>query len=796
MIKTVLDLSDLKCQACIKKTIHALSLIPGVHGLNFDKENQVLSLQIDSSRLAQETLKEVRSWIGQNPCQCRIEQKKESPGHAFSLQLEGLHCAVCAAKIEKQVAKIPGVASAQLNIASKKLSITISEKKNSELLLKKIETIVHDLEPEVKVQRSFTGLESPWTFITITKVLRLSLGLSFFVLALFVKSIPLSAGFYFIAYLIFGWQVLLRSIKNIRRGDIFDEYFLMSIATLGAFAIKEYPEAVAVMLFFWLGDQFQQFAVHQSRQSIQSLVKLRPDKVNVLQEGKLISLDAEKVKIGDVFVLKAGDRVAIDGIIVEGSSHLDLSALTGESEPSIAVKGQQVLSGSINLRGLIHVQASKVFQESTMQRIMQLVESASEKKAQSEQLITRLARVYTPLVVLAALFLALVCPWVFPSIPWNIWLYRSFVFLVVSCPCALVISIPLSFFSGLGAASREGILIKGGNYLEALNSVSTILFDKTGTLTHGQFKVSKILPTARFQASEVLYYAALAEKYSLHPFAYPILQAYQNDLPEILPLEYQEIAGRGIILKLNQNEEILVGNIKLLKEHHIEIDDTLQEGTSGAYVAFNGHLAGFIALEDELKPETHGVMAWLRTWKIKHLGLLSGDRKSVANKIAQSLNLDMIHAELMPQDKATIMASLRSKMSKKEKLMFVGDGINDAPVLAQADIGVAMGAWGSDAAIEASDIVLMHQDLRKLPRAFQIARKTRQIIVQNIVFALSVKISVLLLGAFGFASMWEAVFADVGVTLLAVLNSMRILGQRKHNSFQGERNPSHVKKEN
>jgi Zn2+/Cd2+-exporting ATPase len=779
MVKTVLDLSDLKCQACIEKTIKALSLLQGVEGLSFDKEHNFLSIQIDASKSAKDTLLAIRGWIGQNPCHCRIDEKKELQGTALSLHLDGLHCAVCAAKIEKQVAQIQGVASAQLNIASKKLSITISEEKNQDALLKKIEAIVHDLEPEVKVQRAYTGIETPWSFITKTKVLRLILGLFFFVSAFFVKPLFLTTGFYFIAYLIFGWQVLLRSFKNIRRGDIFDEYFLMSIATLGAFAIKEYPEAVAVMLFFWLGDQFQQYAVHQSRQSIQSLLKLRPDKVNVLQEDKQIPLDAEKVKIGDVFVLKAGDRVSIDGIIIEGSTHLDLSAITGESEPSVAVKGQQVLSGSINLRGLIHVQATKAFQESTMQRIMQLVESASEKKAVSEQLITRLARVYTPLVVVAALFLALVCPWIFPSIPWNLWLYRSFVFLVVSCPCALVISIPLSFFSGLGAASREGILIKGGNYLEALNHVSTILFDKTGTLTHGQFRVSKIFPTADFQASEVLYYAAMAEKYSLHPFAYPILQAYQKDLPEILPLEYQEIAGKGIILKLDQKEEILVGNLKLLKEHHIELADTFQEGTSGAYVAFNGQLAGYIALEDELKPETHGVMTWLRTWKIKHLGLLSGDRKSVADKIAYSLGFDMIHAELMPQDKATIMASLRAKMNKREKLMFVGDGINDAPVLAQADIGVAMGAWGSDAAIEASDIVLMHQDLRKLPRAFQIARKTRQIIIQNIVFALSVKVLVLLLGAFGFASMWEAVFADVGVTLIAVLNSMRILGQRK-----------------
>jgi Cd2+/Zn2+-exporting ATPase len=782
MIKTELDLSHLKCQACTEKTIKALSLLPGVEGLSFDKEHNLLSIQIDSSRSAQETLLTIRRWIGQNPCECRISESIGTEGRALSLHLQGLHCAVCAAKIEKRVAKLSGVFSAQLNLATKKLSLSIDSNKNQEELLRQTEAIIHDLEPEIEVQRSYTGTEKPLVFFSQSKRIRFLLGLSLFITALFIKQPFIALGFYLSAYLIFGWQVLLRSFRNIRRGEWFDEYFLMSIATLGAFAIREFPEAVAVMLFFWLGDQFQQYAVHQSRQSIQSLLKLRPDKVNVLQEDKLVPMDADKIKVGDVFVLKAGDRVAVDGIIVEGSSYLDLSALTGESVPSAVVKGQQVLSGSINLTGLIHIQASKAFQESTMQRIMQMVEAASEKKAVSEQLITRLARFYTPLVVFAALFLALLCPWLFPSISWNLWLYRSFVFLVVSCPCALVISIPLSFFSGLGAASREGILIKGGNFLEALNQVSTILFDKTGTLTQGQFKVSKILPTANFQASEVLYYAALAEKYSLHPFAYPILQACPKDLPEILPLEYQEIAGKGIVLKLDQKEEILVGNRKLMEEHHIVMDEKWQVSGSGAYVAFNGNWIGYIALEDELKPEAQGVMSWLRKWQIKHLGLLSGDRKSVAEKIAQSLGFDMVHAELMPQDKANIMASMRSKMNKKEKLMFVGDGINDAPVLAQADIGVAMGAWGSDAAIEASDIVLMHQDLRKLPRAFQIARKTRLIIGQNIVFALTVKGLVLLLGAFGFASMWEAVFADVGVTLLAVLNSMRILSKSKQRS--------------
>ncbi len=778
-----ITLPSISCRQCFDKLLEDVQSIKGVVRANVDQDHDKLLLTIRALESPEKIMSQIYSVLGRIPSKCTLHAISLDETHAFSLLLEGLHCASCASKIEKRIQQLEGVCSAQFNIASKKMSLQINIKKDKKKIIAQAEKIIHDMEPGVIVQASATGRLSGWKFFTIPKMLKLLAGLGCLLLAFLVKVPFLSMILYIAAYLVFGWQVVYKAIRNVIRGEWFDEYFLMSIATLGALAIGEYPEAVAVMLFFWVGDQFQQYAVHQSRQSIESVLKLRPDKALIRRNGEEVSLDPEKVRIGDILIVKPGERVSLDGTVVEGSSTLDLSALTGESVPLGIGINDKVLSGSINLNALLHLRVDQLYENSTMNRILQLVESAAEKKATTEQLITRLSKYYTPLVVSLAAILALVFPWLFPSVPWNVWLYRSFVFLVVSCPCALVISIPLSFFSGIGAASKEGVLIKGGNYLEALNQVKTILFDKTGTLTHGQFKVSDIQAISQYTSDDILYYAALAEKYSTHPFAYPILQAYEGNLPENLIIEYQEISGQGIRLSMDKGTAVLFGNKKLMEAYGVAIDTTLKSGFTGAYLSIDGVCAGYIALADELREEAGEVVNWLKSWGVRHLGMLTGDQEVVAGRIRKNIQLDSVYAELMPQEKADRMSLIRATMARNEKVMFVGDGLNDAPVLAQADIGVAMGAWGSDAAIASADIVMMHNDLRKLTRAFEIARRTRTIIWQNIVFALAVKGLVLLLGALGYAGMWEAVFADVGVTLIAVLNAMRIFRRGKRKEF-------------
>ncbi len=575
---------------------------------------------------------------------------------------------------------------------------------------------------------------------------------------------------YLVPYAIVGWDVLWKAVRNIRAGQVFDENFLMAVATLGAFGCGEYPEAVAVMLFYQVGELFQSIAVGRSRKSISDLMDIRPDYANIEQDGALVQVSPEQVHIGDLIVVKAGEKIPLDGVVRQGTSSVDTAALTGESLPRDVAPGSAVISGCVNLSGLLHVEVEKEFEDSTVSKILDLVENSSSKKAKAENFITKFARYYTPVVVLAALVLAIV-----PSLltgAWNVWIQRGLTFLVVSCPCALVISVPLSFFGGIGGASKKGILVKGGNYLEAMADAGIVVFDKTGTLTRGNFVVSGVYPQG-ISKEALLEMAALAEGYSDHPISRSLKEAWGNDLDLSRLSEIHEVAGHGIEAKVD-GRQVLAGNEKLLRKHGIECPACAQVGTV-IHVAVEGSYAGCIVISDEIKPDAAKAVRALHAAGVRKTVMLTGDRRAVGEAVAQELGLDEVHAELLPAQKVAQVERLLDQKSAKEKLLFVGDGVNDAPVLSRADIGIAMGAMGSDAAIEAADVVLMDDAPSKLPEAIRIAKKTLRIVHQNIVFSLAVKALVLALTAVGIANMWWAVFADVGVMVLAVLNASRML---------------------
>jgi len=602
------------------------------------------------------------------------------------------------------------------------------------------------------------------------------IGIVLYALAFILPLSPMSEKLIFLAsYLFVGTEVLLKAAKNILKGQIFDENFLMALATIGAFAIGEFPEAVAVMIFYQIGEFFQDMAVNHSRKSIQALMDIRPDYAHLkIEEGSKV-VSPEKIRIGDLILVKPGEKIPLDGIVVEGSSTLDTSALTGESLPREVKVNDEVLSGSINQRGLLTIKVTKLFSESTVSKILDLVQNASSKKAPTENFITKFARYYTPAVVISAALLAFLPPLFIPNATFSEWIYRALIFLVISCPCALVVSIPLGFFGGIGGASKNGILIKGSNFLEALNDVHTVVFDKTGTLTKGVFKVTQIIPTGNLSKETLLEYAALAESYSTHPIALSILKAYEKNIDKTRISMVEEIPGHGVKVTID-GKEVLVGNKKLMLEYNIHID----ANTSGTlvYIAVDGNYEGLIVISDEIKEDSAKAIAALKTLGIKKTVMLTGDHHSTAKEIANQLNLDEVHSQLLPHEKVEKLESIQNQMLSKQKLIFAGDGINDAPVLARADIGIAMGGVGSDAAIEAADIVLMTDEPSKIVSAIKIARKTRRIVWENIIFALGVKIFVLALGAFGFATMWAAVFSDVGVALIAVLNAMRVLNAK------------------
>ena len=584
---------------------------------------------------------------------------------------------------------------------------------------------------------------------------------------------------YLIPYLVIGYDIVYKAVRNISHGQVFDENFLMMVATFGAFGVKEYSEAVAVMLFYQVGELFQNYAVGKSRQSISDMMNICPEYANIEEDGVLTQVDPDDVEVGTIIVVKPGERIPLDGIVTEGTSMIDTAALTGESVPRRATVGDEIISGCVNGSSTIKVKVTKAFEDSTVARILELVENASSKKAKVENFITRFAKYYTPVVTIGAVILAILPPLILGG-GWADWIQRACIFLVISCPCALVISVPLGFFGGIGASSKIGILVKGSNYLEAVAEMTTIVFDKTGTLTKGEFKVSEVQPSAdknnTIGKEELLEIAAYGEGYSNHPIANSIREAYGKTLSMERVTDTEEIAGHGIHTFID-GREVYLGNAKLMDAQNIAYTENKTAGTV-VYVACNNVFAGSIVISDTVKEGSKDAIRDMKQVGVKKTVMLTGDRQAAADAVAAELGIDEVHAELLPADKVGQVEKLLGARNEKEKLAFVGDGINDAPVLTRADIGIAMGSMGSDAAIEAADIVLMDDDIRKIASLVKIARKTLGIVKQNFVFALAVKALVLLLGALGMANMWEAVFADVGVSVIAILNSMRTLNTK------------------
>lgn len=578
-------------------------------------------------------------------------------------------------------------------------------------------------------------------------------------------------GIFLIPYGIIGWDILWRAVKNIAHGQIFDENFLMCIATVGAFALGEYPEGVFVMLFYQVGELFQSYAVGKSRRSISEMMDIRPDYANIYRNGEIVQVDPEKVKIGDTIVIKPGERVPLDGVVTKGKSSLDTAALTGESLPRSVEEGDDLISGCVNMEGLLEIQVTKEFGQSTVSKILDLVENSSSKKAKAENFITKFARYYTPCVVIGAVLLAILPPLILGG-NWGEWVQRALIFLVISCPCALVISVPLSFFGGIGGASKKGILVKGGNYLEVLARTEYVVFDKTGTLTKGVFNVTAIHPD-NCSEHDLLELAALAESGSNHPIAKSVREAYGNESDLSRVKDIKEISGHGV-KALIDGRTVFAGNDKLMEQAGVKWHPCHRTGTT-VHIAIDGDYAGHLVISDEVKPDSKQAIASLKNMGIRKTVMLTGDAKEVGEATAKELGLDEVYTKLLPADKVEIVEKLLKEKSSKASLAFVGDGINDAPVLSRADVGIAMGGVGSDAAVEAADIVLMDDKPSKIGTAVAIAKRTLGIVRQNIVFALAVKLAVMILGAFGVANMWEAVFADVGVSVIAIINAMRAL---------------------
>ena len=719
----------------------------------------------------------------------------------IKLYLKGLDCANCANKIENKVNKLESVEEAVLNFSLSLLIVNLKENSDVNKVEEEIKTIVNNLEPDVIVSKYDNNIKEKKNVCTseccsghahnveekheeshehnhsegvsLRDKVTLAIGFILFAIAIFIGEEKSYVPYiYALSYVLVGGKVVLSAIRNIFRGQVFDENFLMTVATLGAFAIGNHPEGVAVMIFYEIGELFQSYAVNRSRKSISSLMDIRADYANLIIDGKEKKVDPSEIKIDDIIVIKPGEIVPLDGVVIEGNSSLDTSALTGESLPRNIELNDEILAGVINLTGVIRVKVTKEFGESTVSRILELVQNASSKKAQTEKFITKFARYYTPVVVLSAVALAIIPPLVVEGALFSDWVYRALIFLVVSCPCALVVSIPLGLFAGIGGASKNGVLIKGGNYLEALKDVETVVFDKTGTLTKGVFKVVKI-NTNNIEEGELLRIAATGESFSNHPIAQSILKAYGKEVDKSIISNYEEISGNGIKVNID-NKEVLLGNYKLMNSNGIKYTNSQEIGTV-VHVVVDGEYKGNIVIADEVKEDSKEAIEMLKKIGVKKCVMLTGDNKKVAEKIAEELGLDEVYAELLPTDKVAMVEKLLKEKSEKGKLAFVGDGINDAPVLARADVGVAMGGIGSDAAIEAADVVLMRDNPSSLVDAIEIGRKTNRILWQNIIFSLGVKIAVLIPAAIGIANMWEGVFADVGVTLIAVLNSMRAL---------------------
>lgn len=822
-----LELEGLNCANCANKIEDKVSKLNGIKEANLNFSTSVLTAEIHEESLKDEIINQIKEIVNKLEPHVNVKERKQNKTInsskeicknikcsdleddtdnkelKFKLELKGLDCANCANKIENKASKLEGVKEAILNFTTTTLNVEIKEGYNKKDTINEIKKIVLNLEPNVVVEEIYTnkntkannsicndnkckvnndtseikamsGSTDNKLLFYIKDNLRLIIGIVAYVIALIFKGDGnlLSIILFATSYLIIGGDVVLTAIKNIARGEIFDENFLMSIATIGAFFIGEYPEAVAVMLFYQVGEMFQGYAVNKSRKSISSLMNIRADYANVLRDNKEIKVSPEDVYIDEIIIVKPGERIPLDGLVIEGTSFIDTAALTGESVPREIKEGNEILSGTINTNGVLKVKVNKEYGESTVARILELVENASNKKAPTEKFITKFAKVYTPIVVIVAIVVAIIPPLILKDATFSEWIYKALSILVVSCPCALVVSIPLGFFSGIGAASKKGILVKGGNYLEALKESEVVVFDKTGTLTKGVFKVTEI-NTENISESELLEITAIGESHSNHPIAKSIIQAYGKDINKEEIKNYKEISGYGIEASIRDNN-VLIGNSKLMKSYNINYEEKKSIGTI-VHVAINGLYKGNIVISDEIKENVKEALKSLKSAGIKKTVMLTGDNKLVAEEVAKNIGIDEVYSELLPGDKVGKVEELLNRSDTKGKVVFVGDGINDAPVLARADIGVAMGGVGSDAAIEAADVVLMQDNIYSLVDSIQVSKRTSKILWQNIIFSLGVKIAVMILVVLGLTNMWAAVFADVGVTLIAVLNSMRII---------------------
>ncbi|GEK91148.1 heavy metal translocating P-type ATPase [Alkalibacterium kapii] len=719
--------------------------------------------------------------------------------------LEGLDCANCADKVERGVALVPGVTDSKVNFMTTTLSFRVTAADEHDVL-KNVKDKVQTLEPDITLLEKASGrqvsLDNDATVHTAVKEDALETAKStdrssrfkglesktkttlvrlFFSLILLLSGmfIPLNEGLslvlFIAAYLAAGYDVVWRAIKNILHGQLFDENFLMTIATFSAFYIQQYPEAVAVMVFYQIGEVFQDIAVTKSRRSISDLMDIRPDYANLVKGDTVDKVAPETVQAGDTILIRPGEKVPLDGEVIEGTSSMDTSVLTGESVPRSVKPGDTVLSGYINKNALLKLVVEKPFADSTVKKILDLVQNASGRKAPTEQFITKFARYYTPIVVIAAVMLAVIPPLLLPGATFNEWIYRASIFLVISCPCALVISIPVGFFGGIGSASRKGILVKGSNFLEALNDLKYIVVDKTGTLTKGKFELNEIKPANGFQEAQLLESAAYAEAYSTHPIADSIRERYDQTIQKDRITAVNEIPGHGIEAEIS-GERVLAGNARLMERFSIDYTKAQDSGTL-VYVAVNETYMGHLLISDTIKEDSAEGIKKLKKSGIEHIIMLTGDSKKIGEDVAEKLGITEVYTELLPHEKVDALEDILSRKEKNERVAFVGDGINDTPVLARSDIGIAMGGLGSDAAIEAADVVIMDDKIPKIASALKVAKNTRGIVWQNIILALGIKAVFLILGAFGIATLWEAVFADVGVTVLAVLNAMRILNK-------------------
>ena len=784
--KKEIILGGLNCAHCAEIINDKVSKLEEIESCNLNFLNKKLTIEINKNVNENLTIEKVIQIVNDTEpgLDIKVLKNENKNNKKVEITLGGLNCAHCSEEIGNKVSKLDNVLQSNLNFISKKLTFEVAKNVDEKVVTEEIIKIINATEPGLDIKVNFSDINKENKKEAVEEVetsnkgdlIKLIIGSIMYIFGIFQTATGFESKFvnivFLIVYLIVGSDVLLKALKNASKGRIFDENFLMSIATIGAVIIGEVPEAVGVMLFYKIGEYLQGIAVGKSRKSITSLMQIRSDSANLKVGSEIKVVSPEDVSIGDIIVIKPGEKIPLDGVVVDGFSMVDTSALTGESVLRELGVGEAALSGFINKNALLTIEVTKEFGESTVSKILDLVENASSKKSKTENFISKFAKYYTPFVLFSAMVIAFIPPLLVPNAEFLDWFYRGLVFLVVSCPCALVLSIPLSFFSGIGNSSKQGILIKGSNYLEALKNIDTVVFDKTGTLTKGVFKVTNISPV-EISEKELIEYAAYAEANSNHPIAKSILSYYKEKIDLEKINDFEEIAAHGIKIKY-KGLNILAGNDKLMKKENIFYLPTEDVGTI-VYIAVNGIYKGYIVISDEVKEDSKEAIKNLKINGVKEVVMLTGDNEKVANKIASELGIDKVYSNLLPNEKVDRLEEIFKNKSEKEKVAFVGDGINDAPVLARADVGIAMGALGSDAAIEAADVVLMTDEPSKIAKSIEIARKTNKIVWQNIVFALSVKLVVLLLSAGGVATMWEAIFADVGVALIAVLNAMRVM---------------------